>query len=399
MKAHVVEVGPSAVRRLCCGTATVADADMERAALESLDDPLALFDGRPVCIESLWRALLEPVGCGANDVVVAHPSWWAPSRVRVISAAADVLGDQVVVKPRSWLLRQASRCDNAVVVEIADRFVVATAAATEAESRSREQRRIVEAVTRSVRGLAAGSTETVVIDAPRTVRGADELSAAIAAELRTVDGMTVLTIGDSRLRSLAAQRTTAEGPVSLRATAEVGRRRWKLAPAAPIAATALIGALMHPPAPPPRHEQSTTHLVEGHVALEVPAQWPVRRIVTGPGSARLQISSPSDPEAALLVTQSRVALPSLAATAEFLRSSIDAAPAGVFVDFNPADRSAGRPVVTYREIRAGHDVRWTVWVDKAVRISIGCQSRCGDDDDGAVVKQCDVAVRSARAVI
>jgi type VII secretion-associated protein (TIGR03931 family) len=96
------------------------------------------------------------------------------------------------------------------------------------------------------------------------------------------------------------------------------------------------------------------------------------------------------------VTQSRVALSSLAATAEFLKSAIDAAPVGVFVDFNPASRSAGRPVVTYREIRAGHDIRWTVWVDKAVRISIGCQSRTGRDD--AVRQECELAIRSARAL-
>jgi type VII secretion-associated protein (TIGR03931 family) len=98
----------------------------------------------------------------------------------------------------------------------------------------------------------------------------------------------------------------------------------------------------------------------------------------------------------LHVTQSRVALPSLDATAEFLKKAIDAAPAGVFVDFNPADRRADRLAVTYREVRSGHDIRWTVWVDKAVRISIGCQSRPGHDE--AVARECEVAVRSARAL-
>jgi type VII secretion-associated protein (TIGR03931 family) len=140
----------------------------------------------------------------------------------------------------------------------------------------------------------------------------------------------------------------------------------------------------------------TTFAVEGRVALEVPAAWPVRRVVGGPGSARLQITSPTDPELALHVTQSRVALSSLAATAEFIKDAIDAAPAGVFVDFNPSDRGTGRPAVTYREIRAGHHIRWTVWVDKAVRISIGCQSRSGGGD--AVSQECDLAVRSARVL-
>ena len=79
-----------------------------------------------------------------------------------------------------------------------------------------------------------------------------------------------------------------------------------------------------------------------------------------------------------------------------MKHAIDAEPAGVFVDFNPAGLSAGRPAVTYREVRASHDIRWTVLVDKAVRISIGCQSRHGHDD---VVQQvCEQAVRSARAL-
>jgi type VII secretion-associated protein (TIGR03931 family) len=136
--------------------------------------------------------------------------------------------------------------------------------------------------------------------------------------------------------------------------------------------------------------------VEGHVAVEVPADWPMRRVIAGPGSARLQFTSPADPEVALHVTQSRVALPGLDATADFLKSAIDAAPAGVFVEFNPADRRGGRPVVTYREVRSSHDIRWTVWVDKAVRISVGCQSRNGRED--AVGKQCELAVRSARTL-
>jgi type VII secretion-associated protein (TIGR03931 family) len=118
--------------------------------------------------------------------------------------------------------------------------------------------------------------------------------------------------------------------------------------------------------------------------------------VAGPGSARVQVTSPSDPEMSLHVTQSRVALEALSATAESLKQAIDAEPTGVFVDFNPAGSVAGRPVVSYREVRPGHDIRWTVLVDKAVRISIGCQSPHGHED--AMRQVCELAVRSARAV-
>ena len=95
-------------------------------------------------------------------------------------------------------------------------------------------------------------------------------------------------------------------------------------------------------------------------------------------------------------TQSRVALTGLEATADFLKGAIDAAPGGIFVDFNPAGQVAGRPAVAYREVRPQHDISWTVWVDKTVRISIGCQSRGGQPE--SVSQACDLAVRSARAL-
>ena len=132
------------------------------------------------------------------------------------------------------------------------------------------------------------------------------------------------------------------------------------------------------------------------MALTVPANWPAQRVVTGPGSARVQVTSPSDPEVALHVTQSWVAGETLSGTAERLKRAIDAEPAGVFVDFNPSGISDGRPAVTYREVRAGHQVRWTVWLDGPVRISVGCQSR--PEDDNAVRGACEQAVRTAHAV-
>ena len=56
----------------------------------------------------------------------------------------------------------------------------------------------------------------------------------------------------------------------------------------------------------PTAQAPTTFLVEGRVALTVPANWPTQRVVAGPGSARVQVTSPSDPEVALHVTQSPV---------------------------------------------------------------------------------------------
>lgn len=404
MKAHVIEVGPNAIRRLCCGGAAVVDTEAAGAALEGIDDPVALVDLRPVFVESLWRTLLKSVDCGSPEsVIVVHPSWWAPTRVDAVSAGAQVLAGDVVMRPRSWLLRQAAPPESrhgTVVVEIADGVVVITGAAVAAETRLEDQQGVAEAVVRSIRMMATETTETVVIDAPGTVHGAGVLAAMIAEALHDFDSMVVMKIDDIGLRRLAA------GPVSSGsqdcgssgdAAARHPRRRWTLAVGALLIGAVLgVSTLARHPAPHAAKEIPTTLLVEGHVALEVPIQWPVRRVVAGPGSARLQISSPSDPEEALHVTQSRVALATLGATAEFLKSAIDAAPAGVFVDFNAAGRTAGRPAVTYREVRSAHDIRWTVWVDKVVRISVGCQSRHGRDD--AVSRECERAVRSARAL-
>lgn len=140
-----------------------------------------------------------------------------------------------------------------------------------------------------------------------------------------------------------------------------------------------------------------TVLVEGRVALKIPTQWSPQRITAGPGSARVQAISPSDGAAAVHMTQSRVPMQeTIERTAEILRRAVAEQPPGVFVDFNPSDRRAGRPAVTYREVRAGHHIRWSVLVDGSVRISIGCQS--APDREEAVDDACEQAVQSAHAL-
>jgi type VII secretion-associated protein (TIGR03931 family) len=399
VRAHIVEVGPNTIRRLCCGGATVADIEAQSTAFEHIDDPVTLVDDRPVTIESLWRSVLSAVDCGAADeVIVIHPSWWAPQRVDVVGAAAHVFAGNVVLRPRSWLLAYASPAKAefaTLVVEIADDLVAMTGAATVAQTRHRDEQAVAEAVGRGVLAMVSDTVDRVVIDAPRTVSGARGLSALVVRELRKSGcSAAVVEVDDIGWRKLAAAIVPAQG----RARGSSRKAVSRLALVLPVICVAVSTAIVIRHAPPRGRDDAiaTTYVVEGHVALKVPAQWPVRRVVAGPGSARVQITSPSDPEVALHVTQSRVALPSLDATAEFLKSAIDAAPAGVFVDFNPADRRADRLAVTYREVRSGHDIRWTVWVDKAVRISIGCQSRPGHDE--AVARECEVAVRSARAL-
>ncbi|MDT5087868.1 MAG: hypothetical protein QOG47_575 [Mycobacterium sp.] len=404
MRSHVIEVGPSAIRRLCCGATTVADTESERTALESIDDRIALVELRPVTVASLWEDLLRSIDCGTSDqVTVVHPSWWPPARVGVVGAAVRTLVGAAEMQPRSWLLARASPATSeldTLIVEIADDFVVITGTTMMAETRHGDPLKVAEAVARSVLTMASDATATVVIDAPATVHGAANLATSIAKRLPGSCGMNVIVADDIRLRRLAGElkpRGQLGPETDTHRRPGWNGRHWSRALVVVVVAVTVTAVAQQRRTEPSADDRAPTTLaVEGHVALEVPTRWPLRRIVAGPGSARLQITSPIDPERALHVTQSRVALSSLDATAEFIKGAIDSAPAGVFVDFNPSDRSAGRPAVTYREIRAGHDIRWTVWVDKAVRISIGCQSRSGRGE--AVSRECDVALRSARVV-
>ncbi|MGO9929946.1 MAG: type VII secretion-associated protein, partial [Mycobacterium sp.] len=131
MGAHraIIEAGPGTIRRLCCGTGQAADGGMTEiveAALGAIDDRVALVGERPVAVDSLWRTALRSLNCGSPDgrksMAVVHPSWWPSSRVGVVTAAAQTLADDVLARPRSWLLTRVSDKEHAeseatVVVE------------------------------------------------------------------------------------------------------------------------------------------------------------------------------------------------------------------------------------------------------------------------------------------
>lgn len=408
----IIEAGPGTIRRLCCGSTAVSDAevaDITRTALESIDDPVAIVDGQPFAVDSVWRTALRSVDCPRRRphkaMVVVHPSWWSSSRVGLVTAAANGLADDVSARPRSWLLRQSSKAEPeaAVVVEIAERLVSIAGVDVVAVARRTEPGAVAEQVARVVDEIACGTTAVTLIDAPATVAGATALSTLIAGALRS-SGRTAVEIGDSALPSLAASAQSSpsahDEPASPPSNPKVGSRAWMLRGIA--AAVVVLAAAVPAVASMGRHgvtradTAATTSLVEGRVALRVPANWPSQRVIAGPGSARVQVTSPSDPEVALHVTQSPVPEETLGDTAERLKRAIDAEPAGVFVDFNPSGNSAGRPAVTYREVRASHQVRWAVLLDGTVRISIGCQSRPGGED--AVRDACEEAVRSAHAI-
>lgn len=392
----IVEVGPGAIRRLCCGIEVVVDDDLAYAALGAVDDQLAMVGERPMAVNSVWNTVFRSAICApANGVVVVHPSWWSASRVGVVTDAAAGAADDVSTLPRSWLLRrQVPDTEVTAVVEIAERLVAITGTDVCAVPRTGAPRRVAADVADVILGLAPA---VVLLDAP----GSPELATMIADVIRDNPG-TVVEIDDARLVPSASP--ARPDPPAPPAAPRVGRvrphARSALAAAAIVAAAAVpaVATTRRPDAgtTTPVESAPTTFLVEGRVALSVPANWPTQRVVGGPGSARVQVTSPSDPEVALHVTQSPGAGETLSGTAERLKRAIDAEPAGVFVDFNPSGISGGRPAVTYREVRPDHHVGWTVLLDGPVRISIGCQSRPGGED--AVRAVCDRAVRTAHAI-
>ncbi len=376
----VIEAGPATVRRLCCGAAEAIDA---AAALEWIDDPVALVDGQPVPTPELLRSVLA---CPApvESMQLIHPSWWPDRRLQLVAAAARGLADDTLTQARSQLLREAFQA--AVVVEIAARLVAVTADDTVAEPRIGAPEEVAEAVARRV-AAEARDHETVVIDAPAGVGGAQALAAMIAerlpGEVSVVDELPV-----SRVEA----RPTAPKPAPAPARTG-GRLRVPLVAAAALSVVA-VGLRAHPDT-----ETPLTNLVEGRVAVQVPADWPVRRVTAGPGSARVEVASPGDPHLMLHITQAPAPGEALDAIAEPLQRALqlaDAETPGVFVGFDPAGSSAGRPAVTYREVRGSRHVDWAVLVDHAVRIGIGCQSGPGGDD--ALRPVCEQAVRSAHAV-
>ncbi|RAU89843.1 type VII secretion-associated protein, partial [Mycobacterium colombiense] len=189
MKEHpaIVEAGPGTIRRLCCATSTVVDAesfDTVRAALDAIDDRVALAGERPVAVDALWETALRSAIRGHCDaLVVVHPSWWSPARVGVVHAAGAAVAGEVRTRARSSLLMQASGAapDATVVVEIAERLVAITTSEVTAVPRNAEPKSVARDVAGIVTGLAPAA---VLIDTPSTVTGASALATLIADAVR-----------------------------------------------------------------------------------------------------------------------------------------------------------------------------------------------------------------------
>jgi type VII secretion-associated protein (TIGR03931 family) len=273
------------------------------------------------------------------------------------------------------------------VLELAPELVVVhTDGQRRAIARPVASRGVLDAVVACVQGL-----EAVSIDAPT---GLTRFGAELAAALRR-RGVDVVVLDDHALVRLARGQRRAPPTVGAPTRRRLATPRALAVAAATLSVTALSAAAMGQRAGPV-DGTDVTWLVEGRIAVEVPAQWKVERITSGPGSARLQVVSPSDRSEVIHVTQSGLpGAQTLDATAAALRTALAEEPGGVFVEFTTVGERAGRPAVTYREIRPDRRVDWTVLIDAGVRIAIGCQ---GSVEHPGPQRQCDRAIGSAHAV-
>jgi type VII secretion-associated protein (TIGR03931 family) len=387
MTGVVVEAGPATVRG-----PNHADTEWVSAGIGGIDDELTLIGDRPVAVADVWRTVMHDViGGSAETIALVCPTWWASSRVDRVRDAACAVAKDVLMLQRAQVLRDGLPGRLTTVVEIAPEFVVVSPPDGDMQVVTRGD---TDAVLAKIPMSMA-----VLLDGSEGVEGACPLVAEIADRLRA-NGVAV-TIADRdwvrRAVDPVASREHARGPET-RPAGYRGRRATAVLVGTLLSAAALCGGFAaRQDAPRPAANMPMTLLIEGRVGVMVPAQWEVQRVTSGPGSARVQVVSPTDADVAVHVTQSSLAPhQSHDAVAESLRSALSQQPDGVFVEFDSSDRRADQPVVTYREVRADHHIAWVVLVDESLRIAIGCQSAPGHEE--AVREVCDQAIRSAHAV-
>lgn len=337
------------------------------AALRGIDDPVVLIDDQPVRIGRLWRELIdEALDDRCGSVLLVHPTSWPQRRVDVVVAAAAAITDEVVAMPRAGRF-----AGDRVVIEVDDDVITVIRGDGHAAF-GRDQIAEVAAVAEAAASQMSGRRTPILLDVPPELTGGSETAAAIRAALPGH----VMT---------ASPVMTERGRISLHPLA--------IAVCLVVITAVILIAVMHHNRQPHTAEMTAT-VVEGRIAVAVPPGWTVERITRGPGSRRVRVSSPSDPVAALHITEAYAPDTTLADAAESLAAAAADQPAGVITDFRADDRVAGRPAVTWRESRPGRVVRWVVVLDGPTRISIGCQSAAGGGD--ALAAACLAAVGSAR---
>ncbi|MEH3136559.1 MAG: type VII secretion-associated protein [Mycolicibacterium neoaurum] len=355
----VLVVGPATVHGSVHGSVPVS-IDLATAACAAIDDRYTIVDDRPVDVDDLWRTVLRVDAERTGPVLLICPGWWHPRRIDRIRRA---VGGEPVVRQRHTAHRRVVD----VIVEIAEEFVLVRVGDRVAASVPRVGDTVAAEVAAHI---TVGAS--VLLDAPIGVSGARRLAETIAGDV-LAGGRDAVIVDDH---------------VLVRETIGAARpRRVRMSPAlvgVAVVAVCVMWMSWRVDRPPPAQDEL---VVEGRVALLLPAGWERSRLVDGPGSPRLQSISAEHPDAAILLTQS----PAGPDAAGVLAAALAVQPDGVFTDFRQHDRRAERDVISYTENRPGRTIEWVVFTDGPVRIAIGCQH------PGPIRSQCDLAMRSAHA--
>ena len=376
----VVEVGPASVRVLGGPSAGEPDEAMVSAVLDGIDDAVALFDERPVVVAELMRAVMSSILVASpGRVVIVHPSWWSRARIDLVVQSSGA-ARKVVALSRSEVVRAAGH--GGTLIEIAGEFVAVAGPGLRVFGRGN-----IESI--AAAAAEVGRSGDVLLDAPAAIPGsaqtAEQLRVALAARGRSARDVDVAALADA-----APSRRRVGGPVAALVAAS-------LVLAAPVLPDGreLVGAVVATPRPEVgAPDPAAVSLVEGRIVVAVPLHWHVERVRSGSGSRRVQVGSPVDPDIALHITASYAPDSTLAQAAEVLGDAVADQTPGVFVGFRPAVEVAGRPAVTYREVRVGRVVDWSVVLSGSTRIGIGCQS--APDRTEVVRAVCEQAIRTAR---
>ena len=388
----VVEVGPASVRVLGGPSAGEPDEAMVSAVLDGIDDAVALFDERPVVVAELMRAVMSSILVASpGPVVIVHPSWWSRARIDLVVQSSGA-ARKVVALSRSEVVRAAGH--GGTLIEIAGEFVAVAGPGLRVFGRGN-----IESIAAAV--AEVGRSGDVLLDAPAAIPGsaqtAEQLRVALAARGRSARDVDVAALADA-----APSRRRVGGPVA----ALVAASLVLAAPVLPDGRELVLPDGRELGLPDGRERVATPRpevgapdpaavsLVEGRIVVAVPLHWHVERVRSGSGSRRVQVGSPVDPDIALHITASYAPDSTLAQAAEVLGDAVADQTPGVFVGFRPAVEVAGRPAVTYREVRVGRVVDWSVVLSGSTRIGIGCQS--APDRTEVVRAVCEQAIRTAR---
>ena len=392
----VVEVGPASVRVLGGPSAGEPDEAMVSAVLDGIDDAVALFDERPVVVAELMRAVMSSILVASpGPVVIVHPSWWSRARIDLVVQSSGA-ARKVVALSRSEVVRAAGH--GGTLIEIAGEFVAVAGPGLRVFGRGN-----IESI--AAAAAEVGRSGDVLLDAPAAIPGsaqtAEQLRVALAARGRSARDVDVAALADA-----APSRRRVGGPVAALVAASLVLAALVLPDGRELVlpdgrelglpdGRERVGAVVATPRPEVgAPDPAAVSLVEGRIVVAVPLHWHVERVRSGSGSRRVQVGSPVDPDIALHITASYAPDSTLAQAAEVLGDAVADQTPGVFVGFRPAVEVAGRPAVTYREVRVGRVVDWSVVLSGSTRIGIGCQS--APDRTEVVRAVCEQAIRTAR---